>query len=160
MCSHWVASGFLSSYTTPPFWSFFGTNDFYSCGGSAILCCHLRHSPIGFSTKLPSSRSSRRLARASGVLSMRICLLRVQLWARVPACVMGSCLLRVSAYVILAPVLVVSLSHWASVCMVAVCSSLVAFLMSPLMFSMVEEILLVAFSVALLSSSLASSHVL
>jgi len=72
---------------------------------------------------------------ASGDLSIRICLLGVWFSASVLVCVMGSCLLKASVYGVFAPLSFVPFSLWPLDCVVAVCSSSVTLLMSPLMFS-------------------------
>src|SRR5882724_1386804 len=102
--NQWVASGLLSLYTTPPFWSFLAPMTFTPMVGQPSCVVIFNMALLAFYTKLLSSRLSRRLVWASRDLSTRICLLRVWFHARVPACVVGSCLLRASAYVILAPV--------------------------------------------------------
>jgi len=109
--SHWAASGLLSFYMILPFCSFLAPITLTPVVGHPSGVVIFIMAMLAFSTKLPSMRSSRWLVGASGVLSTSICLLQVQLRARVPVCVVGSCLLRASVYVILVPVSVVPFSH-------------------------------------------------
>src|SRR5882724_5349380 len=118
----------------PPFWSFLAPTTLISVVGRPLLDDIFVTAALAFSTSLSSSRLLRGLASDSGDLSIRICLLRVRFLASVPACVVGSCLLRASAYGVFIPWLFVSFSHGSEGCVAAVCSASVALLMSPLTF--------------------------
>ena len=144
----------------PPFWSFLALTTLMSVVGRPLLDDLFVTASLAFSTSLPSSRLIGELVGTSGDLSIRIYLLRVRFLASVLACVVGSCLRRASVYRVFVPLSFVCFSLRSSGCVVAVCSSPVTLHMSPLTFSRMEEISWEEFSIALLISSLASSHML